>query len=50
LQSGQAGNVILVEPDYPRRTPQALAKETKIMNHCSKLEYKDFQILYFANL
>jgi protein disulfide-isomerase len=35
-----AGNVILVELDYPRRTPQALKKQN---NELQQAEYKDFQ-------
>jgi hypothetical protein len=41
LQSG-AGNVILVELDYPRRTPQALEKKQN--NELQQaFGYKDFQ-------
>jgi protein disulfide-isomerase len=36
-----AGNVILVELDYPRRTPQAL--EVKKQNNELQVSNKDFQ-------
>jgi protein disulfide-isomerase len=41
-----AGNVILVELDYPRRTPQALEVKKQNNEHSKLSEYKDFNNLF----